>query len=136
LRFRLGDGITVSSVCEHVFVVAMLVPDALDDIETELRGYLADLDPDAVPVFAAERVFTQLATIERLASSALVLMARRVEDGGGHREAGCRNAAEQIAKAVGGSVSGAKRRWKQAGSSKRCRWWATRYATACCRRRR
>jgi hypothetical protein len=92
-----------------VFVVAMPVPELLDEIEAGLRGYVADLDPDRVPAVAAERVFAQLAAIERLASSALILLARRVEAAGGHRQAGCRNAAEQIAKGLGRSVSGAKR---------------------------
>jgi hypothetical protein len=92
-----------------MFAQVVPVPELLDNVEAALRAYVSDLDPDAVPLFAAERVFAQLGTIERLASSALVLMARRVEEGGGHRAAGCRSAAEMIAKTAGGPVSVAKR---------------------------
>ena len=79
-------------------------------IESALRGFLTTFEPGRVPVVYAAVQFDQAVAIERLASSVVTLMARRMEDAQGYKRAGCRSAAEQVAKASGTSVSAARRR--------------------------
>ena len=81
----------------------------LRDIEGAVRAFVSPLEPEDVPVVYAAQVFERLSTIERLIVSAKTLVARRVDEAGGYRSAGCRSTAEQLAKAAGTSTSAAKR---------------------------
>jgi hypothetical protein len=81
----------------------------LDAAAGAVRGLVADLDPDAIPlceVLAAWKLFN---AIERDAASAKTLLARRVEDGNTWRSAGYRSAAEQLAALAGSSVTTEKK---------------------------
>jgi hypothetical protein len=81
----------------------------LDVAAVAVRGLVAELDADAIPlceVLAAWKAFNR---IERDAASAKTLLARRVEDGDTWRSAGFRSAAEQLAALAGSSVTSEKR---------------------------
>ena len=54
----------------------------LGDIECALSELVAGLDPDAVPLCEAPALWEQFDRVERLAASAKILLARRVDDAG------------------------------------------------------
>ena len=99
----------------------MFAPSDLRDVETTLRTLVSGLEPEDVPVAYAMQVFERLTTIERLIVSAKTLVARRVDEAGGYRSAGCRSTAEQLAKAAGTSTSAAKRMLDASRRSRSCR---------------
>jgi hypothetical protein len=86
--------------------------------EHGLRGLVADLDPDAIPLCEVLDAWKKFNAIEVLAASAKTLLARRVEDGNTWRSAGFRSAAEQLAALAGSSVHTEK---KAIETSKRVR---------------
>jgi len=86
--------------------------------EQGLRGLLADLDPDAIPLCEVLDAWKTFNAIEVLAASAKTLLARRVEEGNTWRTAGFRSAAEQLAGIAGSSVNTAK---KELETSKKVR---------------
>jgi hypothetical protein len=67
------------------------------------------LDPDAVPFSEACDVWAAFDAVERLAVTAKILLARRVEDAGAWKREGSRSPAEQMAKLAGTSSSATKR---------------------------
>ena len=83
-------------LCSRMFSLyyeRMFALSELRDIETALRGLVGELTPEDVPAAYAMQVFERFAMIERLAASAKTLVARRVEEAGGYRSAGCRTTA-------------------------------------------
>src|ERR1700746_3193978 len=80
----------------------------LGDIECAASEWVADFDPDAVPLCDAPELWEQFDRIERLFSSAKILLARRVDEAGAWKRNGYRSAAEQLAAKAGTSVSAAK----------------------------
>jgi hypothetical protein len=80
----------------------------IDVAEGLLRGVLAGLDPDAVPVSGAWGLWAAFDRVERLASSAKTLLARQVESSGTWRRAGFRSVAEQLAAQSDTSVTRAR----------------------------
>src|SRR5438132_11402685 len=80
----------------------------LDEIDFALSELVAELDPDGVPLCDAQRMWGQFDRVERLAASAKILLARRVDEAGEWKRRGCRSAAEQLAADGGTSVSSAK----------------------------
>jgi len=80
----------------------------LGDIECALSELVEELDPDAVPLCEAPRMWQQFDRVERLAASAKILLARRVDQSGEWKRKGRRSAAEQLADDAGTSVSSAK----------------------------
>src|SRR5882672_8354790 len=80
----------------------------LGDIECALSELVADFDPDAVALCDAQSMWEQFDRVERLAASAKILLARRVDEAGKWRREGFRCAAEQLAAKAGTSVSSAK----------------------------
>jgi len=80
----------------------------LGDIECALSELVADFDPDAVPLCEAQSVWESFDRVERLAASAKILLARRVDEAGRWRGEGFRSAAEQLAVRAGSSVSSAQ----------------------------
>lgn len=81
---------------------------AVRAVELSLRALVGELDPDAVFLHEAESVWTAFDMVERLAASAKTLLARRVADACTWQRAGCRSAAEQLARVAGTSVSSAR----------------------------
>ena len=73
----------------------------LDAAAHAVRGLVADLDPDAIPLCEVLAAWKMFNAIERDAASAKTLLARRVEDGNTWRSAGFRSAAEQLAAIAG-----------------------------------
>jgi len=69
---------------------------------------LATLDADAVPLFETPGLWSEFDELERLAASAKVLLARRVEESCAWRSEGYRSAAEQMAARSGTSVASAQ----------------------------
>ena len=80
----------------------------LDEIEFAMRELVAEFDPDAVALCDAPRMWQQFDRVERLAASAKILMARRVDEAGAWKREGYRSAAEHLAVDAGTSVSSAK----------------------------
>jgi hypothetical protein len=80
----------------------------LGDIECALSELVADLDPDAVALCDSPEMWEQFDRVERLAVSAKILLARRVDEAGKWRREGFRSAAEQMALTAGTSVSSAQ----------------------------
>jgi hypothetical protein len=80
----------------------------LQHIESEFAAALADLNPSAVHVSAVVPLFEQLDRIERLASGAKTLLARRLEDTKEWRRSGCLTPAEFLAAKTGSSIGTAK----------------------------
>src|SRR5437867_3480779 len=80
----------------------------LGTIEKGLAMVVAVLDPDAVPVASVVPVFEQLDRIERLASSAKTLLARRLEDTQEFRRSGSLSPGEFLAARSGTTVTAAK----------------------------
>src|SRR5689334_14452720 len=80
----------------------------LGEIECALSELVTELDPDAVALCEAPRLWQQFDRVERLAASAKILLARRVDEAGEWKRKGCRSAAEQLAADAGTSVSSAK----------------------------
>ena len=99
-------------MCEHVFVTVVAPPntelDQVRAVEVALRDLVGSFDPDAVFVFDAPEVFASFAAMERLAASAMTLLARRVEAAATWRRAGFRSAAEQLACVTGTSIAAAR----------------------------
>jgi hypothetical protein len=79
------------------------------ELEQFLGEMVGRLDPDAVPFSEACDVWAAFDAVERLAVTAKILMARRVEDAGAWRREGSRSPAEQMAKLAGTSSSAARR---------------------------
>ena len=77
--------------------------------EHGVRGLVADLDPDAIPLCEVLDAWKKFNAIEVLAASAKTLLARRVEDGNTWRSAGFGSAAEQLAGLAGTSVTTEKK---------------------------
>ncbi len=80
----------------------------LGDIECALSELVAEFDPDAVPLGEAPVLWEQFDRVERLAASAKILLARRVDEAGAWKRNGYRSAAEQMAVKAGSSVSSAQ----------------------------
>src|SRR5690242_7257922 len=80
----------------------------LGDIECALSELVADFDPDAVPLCEAQSMWESFDRVERLAASAKILLARRVDEAGKWQREGLRSAAEQLALKAGTSVAAAK----------------------------
>src|ERR1044071_8039086 len=80
----------------------------LDEIEFALRELVAELDPDAVALCDAPRLWQHFDRVERLAAAAQILCARRADEASEWKRRGCRSAAEQLAADGGTSVSSAK----------------------------
>jgi len=70
---------------------------------------VATLDADAVPLFESPGLWSEFDELERLAASAKVLLARRVDESGTWRREGFRSAAEQMAARAGTSVTAARK---------------------------
>jgi Domain of unknown function (DUF222) len=83
-----------------------------------VRGLVAELDPDAIPLCEVLDAWKMFNAVERDAASAKTLLARRVEDGNTWKRAGFRSAAEQLASIAGSSVNTEK---KALETSKRVR---------------
>ena len=81
----------------------------LDAAAHAVRGLVADLDPDAIPLCEVLAAWKTFNAIERGAASAKTLLARRVEDANTWRSAGFRSAAEQLAAIAGSSVTAEKK---------------------------
>jgi len=81
---------------------------ALGDVETQLAAAVADLNPSAVPAPGVVALFERFDRIERLASSAKTLLARRLEDTPEWERSGCLSPAEFVASKSGSSISAAK----------------------------
>ena len=80
----------------------------LGDIECALSELVAEFDPDAVPLGEAPVLWEQFDRVERLAASAKILLARRVDEAGKWRGEGFRSAAEQLAMRAGSLVASAQ----------------------------
>jgi hypothetical protein len=70
-----------------------------------LSGIVAALEPDEVPASEAPALWSVFDRIERLASSAKILLARRVDDSKIHERQGMRSAVEYLAKTSGSSMA-------------------------------
>jgi hypothetical protein len=70
-----------------------------------LCGVVAALEPDDVLASHAPKLWDTFDRIERLAASAKILLARRVEDSKVHEREGMRSAGEYLAKQSGSSVA-------------------------------
>jgi hypothetical protein len=106
------SGLSVSPVCEHTFVALIDLPSEVRDVGAvaeSLRALVAGLEPDDVFVFDAPELWSAFNEVKTLASAAMTLLARRVEDACTWKRAGYRSAAEQLASVSGTSVSAAKR---------------------------
>jgi hypothetical protein len=73
-----------------------------------MRELVAEFDPNAVPLCDAPSVWRDVDEVERLAASAKLLLARRVDAAGEWKRNGYRSAAEQMAADAGTSVSTAR----------------------------
>jgi hypothetical protein len=80
----------------------------IDEIEFALRELVDEFDPDAAALCQVSRMWRAFDRVERLASSAKTLLARRVEESGSWKQQGYRSAAEQLAADAGTSVSSAQ----------------------------
>jgi hypothetical protein len=78
------------------------------DVACVIGELVAEFDPNAVPLCDAPSVWRDLDAVERLAASAKLLLATRVEQAGEWKRNGCRSAAEQFAADAGTSVSAAR----------------------------
>lgn len=88
-------------------VEATQLPQVEAQVEV-VRGLVAGLDPDWVPVPEAPAMWRAFDAIARAAGAAQVLLARRVEDSPIWQKQGCRSAAEYLARVSGRSVRGAR----------------------------
>src|SRR5213595_3619353 len=79
----------------------------LGEIECALSELVADFDPGAVPLCEAPAMWESFDRVERLAASAKILLARRVDEAGKWRREGFGSAAEQLAMRAGSSVASA-----------------------------
>ena len=77
-------------------------------VEESLRELVRALEPDAVFLHEASELWAALDAVERLATSAKTLLARRVESACAWRRAGYRSAAEQLAALGGTSLAAAR----------------------------
>jgi hypothetical protein len=73
-----------------------------------LCGIVAALDPDEVLASEAPELWFAFDRIERLAASAKILLARRVDDSGVAQRQGMASAAEYLARKSGTSISGSR----------------------------
>src|SRR4051794_2731612 len=80
----------------------------LGDIECALSELVEEFDPDAIALCEATRWWQAFDRVERLASSAKILLARRVDQAGAWKKKGYRSAAEQLASDAGTSVTAAQ----------------------------
>src|SRR2546430_2647169 len=78
------------------------------DVERVLRELVAELDPDAVALCDALPLWETYDRVERLAASAKLMLARRVEEAGTWKCKGFHSAAEQLATSAGTSVSASR----------------------------
>ena len=78
------------------------------EIDEFLEVLVDRLEPDAVPAFEAQDLWAAFDAIERRASAAKTLLARRVEDACAWKRNGFRSAAEQLAAMSGTSIRTAK----------------------------
>ena len=77
-------------------------------IKSELAAAVADLNPSAVHASAVVSLFEQFDRIERLASCAKTLLARRIDDTPECKRSGYPSPAEFLAAKSGSSVGAAK----------------------------
>jgi hypothetical protein len=112
-RRFLGSIVSVSALCEHVFVTATAIEPTtaqrMRAVEAELRDIMRAFEPDEVPVVRVVGLVAQFDAIERLGASGKTLLARRMEETGAWKSRGLRSAAEHLARVSGTSVSAAKR---------------------------
>jgi hypothetical protein len=80
----------------------------LNEIEFALRELVDELDPHAVPLCEAPKMWRKFDQVERLAASAKLLLAPRVDEAGEWKRKGYRSAAEQLAADAGTTVAAAK----------------------------
>jgi len=78
--------------------------DRLARVTDQLRGSVADLDPETLSGPDAARLLAAFAEIERLASAGKLLSARRVESSNVWRRSGHRSAAAHVAEATGTGI--------------------------------
>ena len=81
---------------------------AVAEISSSLAAVVADLNPSSVPASSVVELFDGFDQIERLASCAKTLLARRLEDTAELRRSGHLSAAEFLAAKAGTSVGAAK----------------------------
>lgn len=79
-------------------------PEVLDRVAGELRCLLAGLEVEAVPVADAPAWWRRFDEVDRLASAAKLLLARRVDQSDVAERAGLRSTTEWFAATAGGSV--------------------------------
>src|SRR5207247_7094316 len=79
----------------------------LQEMEAELREFVAALEPETLPAEAAAGLVDSFATIEKLGAAGKALAARRVADSNLWRGAGERSAAHWLARRAGSSVGNA-----------------------------
>jgi hypothetical protein len=96
------------AVTEDVRPIVVTVP-AVRESERGLASLVDVLDPDAVALADAANLWKAFDSVERLAASAKVLLAARVEAAGAWKHAGARSAAEHLAR-LGGTTTSAARR--------------------------
>ena len=82
--------------------------DDVREIDEFFAVLVAGIDPDSVPLNEATELWAALDVIERRAGAVKVLLARRVEEAGRWKRAGCRSAAEHLALMAGSSVTAAR----------------------------
>ena len=93
---------------EDVRPMRVTVP-AVWESERGLASLVDVLDPDAVALADAANLWKAFDSVERLAASAKVLLAARVEEAGAWKRAGARSAAEHLA-TLGGTTTSVARR--------------------------
>lgn len=129
-------GVSVSPICDHMFVTTTLAFDGIDTFPgpsgagadgadgraqgghpslgqvvscaEHLGGLVAGLDPGQVPLPEALRWWETFDRIERLATAAKTLLAGRVEQSRTWQRSGCRSAAEQLARISGTGIGRAR----------------------------
>src|SRR5437667_10956914 len=79
----------------------------LQEMEAELREFVAALEPETMPAEAATGLVDTFATIEKLGAAGKALAARRVAASNLWRGAGERSAAHWLARRAGSSVGAA-----------------------------
>jgi hypothetical protein len=76
----------------------------VDHVELVLGERVEELDPNAVAPCEAPKLWEQYAHVARFAESAMILLARRVDEAAAWKRNGFKSAAEQMAADVGTSV--------------------------------
>ena len=84
--------------------MAAMLLDRLARVTDQLRGAVADLDPERLSGADAARLLEAFAELERLASAGKLLSARRVESSNVWRRSGHRSAAAHVAEATGTGI--------------------------------